>query len=245
MAARRPEDHRRLRPTWTRWPNAPTRPSRSIWCRPSSGLARPIGTRRRAAPIFGLTRNSGAAEIARAALEAVGYQTRDLLEAMRADWPAAARRSTVLRVDGGMTASDVTMQFLADILASPVDRPVVMETTALGAAYLAGRAGRRLPGSRRLCRAMAARPPLRAADGCGARASANMPAGRTPCARTLTARSDDLADTIAAYCEVCAIAVMPIAKHADFLIQQLAVLVVDDNAFMRKVVRSLLNNRSA
>ena len=71
-----------------------------------------------------------------AALEAVGYQTRDLLEAMRADWPAAA--DTVLRVDGGMTASDVTMQFLADILGAPVDRPVVMETTALGAAYLAG-----------------------------------------------------------------------------------------------------------
>ena len=76
------------------------------------------------------------AEIARAALEAVGYQTRDLLGAMRADWPAAG--DTVLRVDGGMTASDVTMQFLADILDVPVDRPTVMETTALGAAYLAG-----------------------------------------------------------------------------------------------------------
>jgi glycerol kinase len=55
---------------------------------------------------------------------------------MRADWPAVAE--TVLRVDGGMTASDTTMQFLADILGAPVDRPVVMETTALGAAYLAG-----------------------------------------------------------------------------------------------------------
>lgn len=86
--------------------------------------------------LLGLTRNSGAAEIAQAALEAVGYQTRDLLEAMRADWPAAA--DTVLRVDGGMTASDLTMQFVADILDAPVDRPVVMETTALGAAYLAG-----------------------------------------------------------------------------------------------------------
>jgi glycerol kinase len=88
--------------------------------------------------VFGLTRDTGLAEFARAALEAVGYQTRDLLEAMRADWPAAAE--TVLRVDGGMTVSDVTMQFVADILAVPVDRPVVMETTALGAAYLAGRA---------------------------------------------------------------------------------------------------------
>jgi glycerol kinase len=86
--------------------------------------------------LFGLTRNSGPAEIARAALEAVGYQTRGLLEAMHADWPAAA--NTVLRVDGGMTASDITMQFLADILGAAVDRPVVMETTALGAAYLAG-----------------------------------------------------------------------------------------------------------
>jgi glycerol kinase len=86
--------------------------------------------------LYGLTRSSGAAELARAALEAVGYQTRDLIEAMRADWPAAA--DTVLRVDGGMAASDMTLQFLADVLGAPVDRPAVMETTALGAAYLAG-----------------------------------------------------------------------------------------------------------
>jgi glycerol kinase len=86
-----------------------------------------------------MTRKSGAAELARAALEAVGYQTRDLLEAMRADWPLAAS-DTVLRVDGGMAASDPTLQFLADILAAPVDRPAVTETTALGAAYLAGSA---------------------------------------------------------------------------------------------------------
>ncbi|RYI05351.1 MAG: glycerol kinase, partial [Acetobacteraceae bacterium] len=85
--------------------------------------------------VFGLTRNSGPAELARAALESVGYQTRDLLEAMRADWGAAA--DGVLRVDGGMTASDWTMQFLSDILGAPVDRPKVTETTALGAAYLA------------------------------------------------------------------------------------------------------------
>jgi glycerol kinase len=86
--------------------------------------------------VFGLTRNSGPAELARAALESVGFQTRDLLEAMRADWRAAS--DSVLRVDGGMTASDWTMQFLADILGVPVDRPRVTETTALGAAYLAG-----------------------------------------------------------------------------------------------------------
>lgn len=86
--------------------------------------------------LCGLTRNSGAAEIAKAALEATGYQTRGLLEAMRADWPGAA--DTVLRVDGGMVASDPAMQFLADITGACVDRPVVQETTALGAAYLAG-----------------------------------------------------------------------------------------------------------
>jgi glycerol kinase len=89
--------------------------------------------------VYGLTRKSGPAELARAALESVGYQTRDLLEAMRADWLAAEDAGMVLRVDGGLTASDWAMQFLADILAAPVDRPVIMETTALGAAYLAGR----------------------------------------------------------------------------------------------------------
>ena len=104
------------------------------------GLGAPHWDAQARGAIYGLTRNAGAAELARAAIEAVGYQTRGLLDAMRADWPAAAGAQTVLRVDGGMTASDVTMQFLADILASPVDRPAVMETTALGAAYLAGRA---------------------------------------------------------------------------------------------------------
>ena len=103
------------------------------------GLGAPYWDAQARAAVFGLTRNSGVAELARATLEAVGYQTRDLLEAMHADWPTAANGTTVLRVDGGMTASDVTMQFLADILASPIDRPVVMETTGLGAAYLAGR----------------------------------------------------------------------------------------------------------
>jgi glycerol kinase len=94
--------------------------------------------------VFGLTRNSGVAELARATLESVGYQTRALLEAMRSDWPGAA--DTVLRVDGGMAASDVTMQFLADMLDAPVDRPAVMETTAVGAAYLAGHAAGLCPG---------------------------------------------------------------------------------------------------
>jgi len=104
------------------------------------GLGAPYWDAQARGAIFGLSRNSGAAELARATLEAVAYQTRDLLEAMHADWPSATASTTVLRVDGGMTASDITMQYVADILASPVDRPVVMETTALGAAYLAGRA---------------------------------------------------------------------------------------------------------
>ena len=86
--------------------------------------------------VFGLTRNSGPAEFARAALESVGFQTLDLLMAMRADWEGAA--GGILRVDGGMAASDWTMQFLADIIGAPVDRPTVTETTALGAAWLAG-----------------------------------------------------------------------------------------------------------
>ena len=87
--------------------------------------------------IYGITRATGPAELARAALESVGYQTRDLIEAMKGDWRGASGE-TVLRVDGGMTASDWAMQFLSDTLGVPVDRPEVLETTALGAAYLAG-----------------------------------------------------------------------------------------------------------
>jgi glycerol kinase len=97
--------------------------------------------------LFGLTRGTGPKEIARAALESVGYQTRDLIEAMRADWTAPS--DTVLRVDGGMAASDWTMQFVADMLGAPVDRPKIMETTALGAAYLAGFAQGLLPAPER------------------------------------------------------------------------------------------------
>ena len=85
--------------------------------------------------LFGLTRDTGAAEIARAALEAVAYQTHDLLEAMAKDHDQPIQ---TLRVDGGMAANNWLLQFLADILAVPVDRPVVIETTALGAAFLAG-----------------------------------------------------------------------------------------------------------
>ena len=100
------------------------------------GLGAPHWDAEARGAIFGITRATGPAELSKAALESVCYQTRDLLEAMRRDWPGMA--DTVLRVDGGMVASNFTMQFLADILAAPVDRPAVLETTALGAAYLAG-----------------------------------------------------------------------------------------------------------
>jgi glycerol kinase len=106
------------------------------------GLGAPHWDAEARGAIYGITRGTTRAEIARAALEAVAFQTRDLVEAMRRDWDGAGRARTVLRVDGGMVASDWTMQFLADILAAPVDRPKVLETTAVGAAYLAGlRAG--------------------------------------------------------------------------------------------------------
>ena len=94
--------------------------------------------------LYGLTRDTGPEELARAALESVGFQTRDLWGAMQDDWAksGAPARAGTLRVDGGMSASDYAMQFLADILDAPVDRPQVLETTALGAAWLAGaRAG--------------------------------------------------------------------------------------------------------
>ncbi|WP_062211528.1 glycerol kinase GlpK [Aureimonas sp. AU12] len=101
-----------------------------------TGLGAPWWDAEARGAIYGLTRNTGPDEIARAALEAVCFQTADLLTAMRRDWPEAA--NTVLRVDGGMVASDWTMQRLADLLDAPVDRPTVLETTALGAAWLAG-----------------------------------------------------------------------------------------------------------
>jgi len=114
-------------------------PAQSVYLVPAFvGLGAPHWDAEARGAIFGLTRNSGPREFARAALESVCYQTLDLLEAMQADWPGAKQGGAVLRVDGGMVASDWTMQRLADILGLPVDRPEVLETTALGAAYLAG-----------------------------------------------------------------------------------------------------------
>ncbi len=117
-------------------------PAQSLYLVPAfTGLGAPYWDAECRGAVFGLTRNSGPAEFSRAALESVGYQTRDLLEAMHADWTGTDAQPT-LRVDGGMAASDWAMQFLADITDAPVDRPAVLETTALGAAWLAGmRAG--------------------------------------------------------------------------------------------------------
>ncbi len=117
-------------------------PNQDVYLVPAfTGLGAPHWDPDARGAIFGMTRNTGPAEIARAALEAVCYQTRDLLEAMKGDWKGG-EGDTVLRVDGGMVASDWTMQRLADLLDAPVDRPTILETTALGAAWLAGsRAG--------------------------------------------------------------------------------------------------------
>ncbi len=99
-----------------------------------TGLGAPHWAPEARGAIYGLTRATGRAELARAALESVVYQTADLLGAIRQDGVAP----DALRVDGGMVANDWLMQFLADILDMPVERPAIMETTVLGAAFLAG-----------------------------------------------------------------------------------------------------------
>jgi len=100
-----------------------------------TGLGAPYWDAEARGAIVGLTRSTGISEIVRAALEAVCYQTRDLLAAMEGD---GAGKPRSLRVDGGLSVNDWVMQFLADILSLEVERPKVTETTALGAAYLAG-----------------------------------------------------------------------------------------------------------
>jgi glycerol kinase len=117
-------------------------PAQDIYMVPAFvGLGAPHWDSEARALLTGMTRGTTKKELARAVLESVGYQTRDLLDAMQADLGAAwSEAHTVIRVDGGMSASDWTMQFLADILAAPVDRPSYLETTAKGAAYLAGMA---------------------------------------------------------------------------------------------------------
>lgn len=109
-------------------------PSQSVVLVPAfTGLGAPYWNPECRGAVFGLSRNSGPNELAKAALESVGYQTRDLLDAMHADWTDDKAQS-VLRVDGGMSASNWAMQFLSDIIDAPVDRPKVLETTALGVA---------------------------------------------------------------------------------------------------------------
>jgi glycerol kinase len=114
-------------------------PYQNVYCVPAFvGLGAPYWDPNARGCLFGLTQATGPAELARAVLESVGYQTRDLLEAMRLDWPEAGDAKTVFRVDGGMASNDWMLQFLADILDVAVERPEVLETTAVGAAYLAG-----------------------------------------------------------------------------------------------------------
>ena len=114
-------------------------PNQNVYLVPAFvGLGAPHWDANARGALFGMTRNTGPAEIAKATLESVAYQTRDLLDAMKKDWKAGSHGKTVLRVDGGMVASDWTMQRLADLLDAPVDRPTILETTALGVAWLAG-----------------------------------------------------------------------------------------------------------
>jgi glycerol kinase len=103
------------------------------------GLGAPYWDAEARGAIVGMTRDSGQAEIARAGLESVCFQTRDLLEAMASDMGAAGLgRPEALRVDGGMVVNDLFCQWLANLTGCPIERPQVVETTALGAAYLAG-----------------------------------------------------------------------------------------------------------
>jgi glycerol kinase len=99
------------------------------------GLGAPYWDPRARGVIVGLTRNSSIAHVARAAVDAMAYQTRDVLEVMQQE---AGLPLTTLKVDGGAAANAMLLQFQADLLGVPVRRPVVSETTALGAAYLAG-----------------------------------------------------------------------------------------------------------
>lgn len=101
------------------------------------GLGAPYWDPNARGALFGLTRDSGIGEVVRATLESVAYQTKDLMNAMDSDIEGDGRPKAV-RVDGGMVANDWVCQFLADMLDLPVERPEITETTALGAAYLAG-----------------------------------------------------------------------------------------------------------
>ena len=131
-------------------------PEQRVYIVPAfTGLGAPHWDSEARAAIIGLTRGTTRKEIARAALECVAYQTRDLVAAMHSDSGTLERENaqSVIRVDGGMSASNWTMQFLADMLDAPVDRPDIIETTALGAAFLAGWQAGLYPGPDEFARA--------------------------------------------------------------------------------------------
>ena len=112
-------------------------PDQPVYLVPAfTGLGAPYWNSQARATLTGLTRGTTRREIARATLETIGYQTRDLLGTMLSDY--GGDTSAAIRVDGGMAASDWTMQFLADMLDAEIQRPAFLETTALGAAILAG-----------------------------------------------------------------------------------------------------------
>ncbi|RDE08015.1 glycerol kinase GlpK [Pelagibacterium lacus] len=166
-------------------------PNQAVYLVPAFvGLGAPYWDAEARGAIFGLTRNTGPEEFARAALEAVCYQTADLLDAMRGDWQGEAE-ATVLRVDGGMVASDYTMQFLADILDAPVDRPQMLETTVLGAAWLAGQAAGLWPGQERFAASWARERQFRPEMDAGTR-NAKLAGWRDAVRRTLTGYADGI-----------------------------------------------------
>ncbi len=155
-------------------------PTQDVYLVPAfTGLGAPHWDPDARGAIFGLTRNTGPAELAKAALEAVCYQTRDLTDAMHRDWKSEGA-DTVLRVDGGMVASDWTMQRLADLLDAPVDRPVILETTALGAAWLAGSRAGVWPDRETFARTWRARSALRTRRWTRKPAARRSAAGRRP-----------------------------------------------------------------
>ena len=111
-------------------------PSQKIYLVPAfTGLGAPYWDGEARGSIFGLTRNSGIPEMVKAAIDSVAYQTKDLLLAMEKD---SGLKINVIRVDGGMVKNESFLQFLSSLLQINVDRPTIIETTALGAAYLAG-----------------------------------------------------------------------------------------------------------
>jgi glycerol kinase len=149
---------------WGSWRTPPRRgvlareadPDQRVTIVPAfTGLGAPHWNSEARAAILGVTRGTTRKELARAALESVAFQTRDLIEAMHEDGGGVSRAGagSVIRVDGGMSVSDWTMQFLADMLDAPVDRPATVETTALGAAFLAGWQAGLYPGPQEFARA--------------------------------------------------------------------------------------------